>query len=147
MSSLLSSAQKAAVNSAMSQLHDTFAREIFIYTEQKEEVEESEYNSLYGRREDGLESSYSSTVVKESAFARVFYPENPRQESDQFKSQTNISFSQGSVRLKVDYEVLQKLLVCRKVEVDGDLYVLDGNAKPVGPFSIQYYSLFLKREN
>ena len=147
MASLLTAAQKASVNSAMSQLHDTFAREIFIYTEQKEETETSEYNSLYGRNEDGLEGSYNTIVIKESALARVYYPENPKQEGDQFKSQVNISFSQGSVRLKVDEEVLQKLLVCRKVEVDGDLYVLDGNPKVVGPFGTQYYSLFLKREN
>jgi len=147
MSSLLSAAQKATVNEAFSRLHDTFARDIYIYTEQKEDAEDSDYNSLYGRDLDGSESPYNTTLVKTTGQARVYYPENPKQEGDQFRSQANIPFSQGTIRLKVDDATYESLLTAAKIEVDDVLYSVDGDAKVVGPFGTQYYSIFLRREN
>jgi hypothetical protein len=147
MASLLSASQKNVINAALTQLHDTFGREIYIYTEEYQAGETEEFNALYGRSSNGSNDSFNSTFNKETVIARVFYPENPKEEPDQFKSNVNIPFSQGKVRLKVDKIVYEKLMIAAKVEIDEVLYFLDGDAKVVGPFGSQYYSIFLKRGN
>lgn len=145
MSSLLSSSQKSAINAALAQLHDTFGREIYIYTNEYQEGETEQYNALYGRNNDGTNNSYNILLNKETIFARVFYPENQKEDPDQFKSNINITFPQGRVRLKIDKAAYEKLMTASKIEIDETLYYLDGDAKIVGPFGSQYYSIFLKR--
>ena len=40
----------------------------------------------------------------------------------------------------------EKIKICSRVEVDDDLYIVDSDAKAVGPFDTQFYSIYLKRE-
>ena len=50
MASLLTSAEKTAINSALSDIHDTFARDIHVYVKEASSVPaELNYNPLYGR--------------------------------------------------------------------------------------------------
>ena len=52
MASLLTDAEKSALQSALGDVHDTFARNIYIYVEERSSVPaELNYNPLYGRRE------------------------------------------------------------------------------------------------
>jgi hypothetical protein len=63
------------------------------------------------------------------------------------KSQMNLSASEGRIRLKVKKEGYEKLKIASRVEVDGNLYTIEGDAKHIGPFDSQYYQINLKREN
>ena len=63
------------------------------------------------------------------------------------ESQMNLSASEGRVRLKVKKEGYEKLKIASRVEVDGNLYTVESDAKHIGPFDSQYYQINLKREN
>ena len=59
----------------------------------------------------------------------------------------NLVGSEGQVRIKVKSDAYEKIKICSKIEVDDELFVVDGDAKVIGPFDTQFYSIFLKREN
>ena len=59
----------------------------------------------------------------------------------------NLIASEGEVRIKVKADAYEKIKICAKIEVDDELYVVDGDAKAIGPFDIQFYAISLKREN
>ena len=59
----------------------------------------------------------------------------------------NLMASEGEVRIKVKSDAYEKIKICSKIEVDDELYVVNGDAKVIGPFNAQFYSIFLKREN
>ena len=61
--------------------------------------------------------------------------------------QMNLVGSEGQIRIKVKAAAYEKIKICSKIEVDNELYVVDGDAKVIGPFDTQFYSIFLKREN
>ena len=53
MASLLTDAEKTAINSALSDVHDTFARDIFVYVKEASTVPaELDFNPLYGRKKN-----------------------------------------------------------------------------------------------
>jgi hypothetical protein len=148
MASFLTSSQRDSINATFANLHDTFKKSVYVYTESvQEKADYSDYNPLYGRSHNESISPNEILLTKEEIQARVYYPEAQKEEVDQFKSASNLRFSQGRVRLKVDYEGLQKILTASKVEVDDVLWLVDGDPKPVGPFSTIYYSIWLRREN
>ena len=59
----------------------------------------------------------------------------------------NLVGSEGQIRIKIKSDAYEKIKICSKIEVDGELFVVDGDAKVIGPFDTQFYSVFLKREN
>jgi hypothetical protein len=59
----------------------------------------------------------------------------------------NLVGSEGQIRVKIKADAYEKLKFCSKIEVDDQLFVIDGDAKIIGPFDAQFYSIFLKREN
>ena len=59
----------------------------------------------------------------------------------------NLMASEGQVRIKVKSAAYEKIKICSRIEVDDELYVVDGDAKVIGPFDAQFYSISLKREN
>ena len=64
-----------------------------------------------------------------------------------FGAQTNLLSSQGRVRIKVKAEVVEKIKICSKIEINDVLYVLDSDLKIEDQISQNFYTLFLKREN
>ena len=149
MASLLSTAKKDEINSVLTELQDTFKKEIFIYTKDSGEdiLEESDYNFIYNNGPNTPKSSNDKPFIKESAYARVFYINEQKEVNDQFGAEMNLSVSQGIVRLKVDKETHEKILTASKVEVDDVLYGLISDPKNIGPFGSQYYQIYLRREN
>ena len=148
MSSLLSASEKATINSVLVDLHETFAKEGYVYTTiVSDVVDDSDYNPLYGRSANQSFSSESQELIKESIMARVHYMNEQKEINDQLGGQFNLIASQGVVRLKVDKEGSEKLKTAQKVEVDDALYLVASDAKVVGPFGSQYFMVFLRREN
>ena len=65
MASLLTDVEKTAVNSALSDMHDTFARDIHVYVEEASSIPvELNYNPLYGRRKDTSKISSENTLTR-----------------------------------------------------------------------------------
>tara|TARA_R100000231_G_scaffold134416_1_gene107958 strand:- start:9405 stop:9851 length:447 start_codon:yes stop_codon:yes gene_type:complete len=148
MASLLTDAEKTVINSALSDVHDTFARDIFVYVEEASSVPvELNYNPLYGRRKDATKISSEQTLTKHTFTARIYYKNEQKEDVIDGNGQMNLIASEGQIRIKVKSDAYEKIKICSKIEVDDQLYVVDGDAKVIGPFSTQFYSIFLKREN
>ena len=65
MSSLLTEAEKTAINSALSSIHDTFARDIHIYVKEASTVPtELNFNPLYGRNKNVAQIPSEITLTK-----------------------------------------------------------------------------------
>jgi hypothetical protein len=149
MASLLTSAQKSAIQSALSEVHDTFARDIYVYIEKKISTRPANlnYNPLYGRTKDDSKLSSQTTLVKHTVQARVSYAPNQSESIIDAGAQFNLTASHGKVRIKVDSDGYEKVKDSTRIEIDDNLFIVDTDAKNVGPFSTQYYTVFLKREN
>jgi len=148
MASLLTSAEKTAINSALSDIHDTFARDIHVYVKEASSVPaELNYNPLYGRTKNTAKISSETTLTKHTFSARIFYKNEQKEDLIDGNGQMNLVGSEGQVRIKVKSDAYEKIKICSKIEVDDELYIVDGDAKVIGPFDAQFYSIFLKREN
>ena len=148
MASLLTDAEKTAINSALSDVHDTFARTIYVYVKEASTVPaELNYNPLYGRTKNTAEISSDTELTRHSFSARIFYKNEQKEDLVDGNAQMNLMASEGQIRIKVKSDAYEKIKICSKIEVDDELYIVDGDAKVIGPFDAQFYSIFLKREN
>ncbi len=148
MGSLLTTTEKAAINSAMSDMHDTFARDIYVYVKEASSVPvELNYNPLYGRRKNTAKISSENTLTQYTYSARILYRNDQKEDIIDGNAQMNLIASEGEVRIKVKSAAYEKIKICSKIEIDNELYVVDGDAKVIGPFGAQFYSMSLKREN
>lgn len=148
MSSLLTDAEKSAINSALGNVHDTFARDIFIYVKEASTVPpELNFNPLYGRNKNAAQISSEITLTKYTFPARIYYKNEQKEDILDGNGQMNLVGSEGQIRVKIKPDAYEKLKICSKIEVDDQLFVMDGDAKIIGPFDTQFYSIFLKREN
>ena len=149
MASLLTSAQKLAIQSSLSEVHDTVARDIYVYIEKKITTRPANlnYNPLYGRTKDDSKLSAQTKLVKHTIKARVSYSPNQGESVVDAGAQFNLTASHGKVRIKVDSDGYEKVKDSSRIEIDDVLFSVDTDAKNVGPFSTQYYTVFLKREN
>ncbi len=148
MASLLTDAEKTVINSALSDVHDTFARNIYVYVKESSSTPtELNYNPLYGRRVNVSKISSEDTLTKYTYTARIFYKNQQEEDIIDGNGQMNLMASEGEVRIKVKSDAYEKIKICSKIEVDDELYVVNGDAKVIGPFNAQFYSIFLKREN
>lgn len=144
MSSFLTSAQKTTIDSALDNLHDTFAIEIYACVEKTEQVDNNQqYNALYHSSKNQNVASYKKTLVKHAIQARVRYA------PDQTEGilPTNLMDSRGRARIKVTAEDYEKVKIASKIEIRNNYYIVDGDADIEGIFSNNYYTVYLKREN
>ena len=149
MASLLTDAEKTSINSALGDLHDTFARDIYVYVSEVSSTPPAElnYNPLYGRTVDTSEISSEQKLSKHTFKARVYYQNRQSEDLVDANAQLNLEASEGKIRIKVKSDAYEKIKICSRIEVDNDLYIVDGDAKMIGPFDAQFYSIYLKREN
>lgn len=145
--SLLSSAEKAALEAVFDDIHETFARTITVFKEASNVViiTDPNYNPLY--KTAGQTTSVINTPVYKQFKARIKYEDDVGKKywSEQgLNSQIKLEVVVGSVRLKIDQEAYDYVKDARRFDVDGKRYVLNSTFKPHGLFDIQYYTLFLK---
>lgn len=145
MPSFLSSAEKASIDAGFSDLHDTFARDIFIYVKTKSVSSDSSFHALYGR---GSASSTEPVLEKRTIKARILYTEESKDGlGDLSLTQVNALMPTTKCRLKIhkaDYETIKK---AERIEVDGEIWISAGEAIYEGPFITEFKTVFLKRKN
>jgi hypothetical protein len=142
--SYISAAQKSFINSAMDNIHETFAREIVVIMNPTVVVISTSpsYNSFYKRDLD--RTAYSELTPQSFVFkARIKYISNEQDVFPGAQAQQKIIYSTGSVKIKVQYDAYVKLKEARKVDLDGRRYSIVSDYKPVGMFGPQYYSFLL----
>lgn len=125
-------------------MHDSFAKEIFVYTEDKMPAasNESEFNPIF---EESTITTAEVILVKTSIMARVKYED--KQIEDNFAgSSSNVPISRGKVRIKIHKDDWALVKNSARIEIDDDLFILDTDPKNAGPFVSNYKLVYLKRE-
>jgi hypothetical protein len=142
--SYISAAQKSFINSAMDNIHETFAREITVIMNPTLVVISTSpsYNHFYKRDLDN--TSYSQLEPQSFTFkARISYVNQTQGVFPGAQLQQKIIYPSGTVKIKVQYDGYVKLKEARKVDLDGRRYSIASDYKPYGMFGPQYYSFLL----
>lgn len=143
MSSFFTDDEKDEIESIFDDLHDTFKREVYVYSEiiEEESFSSNDFNAHYGRAKD--QAKPAVTVKKDTISARVHYerwnPENTLE--------INLPSSELIIRLKVDragYELIKNSIF---VEVDQERYSLVSDSSVIDPFTENYYRIYLRRDS
>ena len=141
MASLFSDDDKNAIEEIFDDVHDTFKRAIYAYVDEASYTSfNSDHNPLYDRNSN--EATALPQRVKYTIQARVYYE---RWNPDDVDNTTALPTSENIVRLKVtptDYETLKKAAV---IEVDGENYSLISDDEKIGPFTVNYSQVYLRR--
>jgi len=148
MGSLLNNAEKADFQKAFDSLHDTFARDIYIFKEAKKVVisTNSNFNPIYNQN-----SSSTQTVtnqVQSGTFkARIKYDTNMAEDfmvSDNVDAQLKVKMAQGMVRVKLEKTGYEYIKDAKRIELDGRRFSIESDPRPHGLFAPTYYTFFLK---
>jgi hypothetical protein len=147
VSSLLNSTQKAALQAAFSDLHDTFARDIYVYKEAQTTVISTSpnYNPIYQENKNQSQT-VSRKVVAQTFKARITYDTDRIQDnvtSPEIESQLKIKLPNGYVRIKVAKDGYEYLKGSKRVEFDGRKFSIQSDVRPHGLFVPTYYTFFL----
>lgn len=146
MASFLTAAQKAAYESVMQDMHDTFARSIFAYKESQKVIVSTDpnFNYLYNNVK-GV-----SKIVRKSQFksllARVLYMDKQTEvnfDAD-VSSQIKVSHDIGEVRIKLDADGYAYFKDAKRVEIDGRLFFKVTDVRPHGLFRPKFYTYYLR---
>lgn len=143
MASLLTASHKAQIAAVFDDMHDTFSRDITIYKEGEAVLIgiDDDYNYLYDRRKDS--KAQTPALQKYTTKARIKY--FGEQEKDGAGKDIGLRMAYGEIRLKIDSAAYDLIRSAAKIEVDGQLYRLRSDAARTGPFSAQYYVVYLQR--
>jgi len=147
MGSLINSAHKALLESAIDNIHDTFARDLVCIKEANKVIMSTDpnYNYLY-KNVRGAVTSIKNIINQKTIKARILYI--GRQQEDLFDAQTSAQLKvekvAGEVRIKVgkvDYDYLKGT---KRAEFDGRIFTMTSDERPHGLFTPQYYTFYLK---
>ena len=96
MASLLTATEKAGIQSALDDIHDTFARDIYIFVKEASTVPvELNFNPLYGRKADTSQISSNIELTKYTYSARIYYEDKQSEELVDGKAEMNLVASMG----------------------------------------------------
>ncbi len=143
MTSLISSALKSTIESVFDDLHDTFARDIYVYQQQNRVIisTNQNYNFLYGNAGSSAQS-VTDAPVTQTISARIKYI-NADEDFSVMDGTSRVSLPAGSVRIKIPTASYSFLKDAKRIEFDGKIYILKSFGNPIGMFSVNYYSFFL----
>ena len=146
MGSLISDSEKTAVGNVFDDMHDTFARAVTVFQQDNTlfVATNSTYNALYQRLQDS--TTTRSKVTQSTVMARIKYEQNQREiDIPGSRAQVNVPLGEGVVRVKLEaagYELFKK---AAKIEIDGEAFRIVSDASKVGPFTVKFYTLYLRR--
>lgn len=140
--SYLSATEKTGISELFDTLHDTFDTTIYAFIEEPTFVdfEEEDYNPFY----DQVESESQGLVVKQryEISARVKYE---RWNSDDVDNDTGLPTSENIVRIKINLEDYETIKQASVIEINDDNYSLVSDDEKIGPFSLNYIQVYLRR--
>lgn len=146
MASLLSDAEKAALESVMSDLHDTFKRALVIFKDGEQTVISTDpnYNFAYGFN-NGISTNVEFTPIQQTFSGRVLYgkPDATMLSNPSIDAQLRLEMMNSTVRIKLDQDGRDFLVDAKRVEFDGNRFKVLGDPRPHGLFAPQFYTFFL----
>lgn len=146
MSSLIPDSDKKVISDVFDDIHDTFAREISVFQRETEifVATNGTYNALYSRIKN--DPTTRAKVTEHKIMARILYGKDQREiDLPGTQSQLNVQVNEGEVRVKIDSEGYQIFSKASKIEIDGEIFRITSDASKVGPFTVKFYTLYLRR--
>jgi len=154
MANLISAADKVKYDAVFDDIHDTFAKTIYVYKIFNERFiginMNQNYNGLYDqaldKNEAGTASNINEQVRRIETRARIHYISKQADTEDTATGQqTALKFPIGSIRLKLEKDAFELIKDAKEVEVDGELFNLDTDSSKSGMFSVKHYIVYLKK--
>ena len=147
MGSLIDNTAKAAMEAALDDIHDTFARDLVCIKEATKVILSTDpnYNYLY-KNVQGSVTSVKNVINKKIIKARILYV--GRQQEDLFDAQASAQLKvekvAGEVRIEVKEDDYLYLKGTKRTEFDGRVFTMTSDERPHGLFSPKYYTFYLK---
>lgn len=146
MGSLIPDSDKNEIASVFDDIHDTFARDITVFQRENEifVATNGTYNALYSRIKDqqSTRSKVTSTTVK----GRILYQQEQKEIGlPGARAQVNVPMAEGSVRVKIDEAGYKLFAKASKIEIDGEVFRITSDPSKVGPFTVKFYTIYLRR--
>ncbi len=148
MGSLIPDSEKENISNVFNDIHDTFCRDIKVYQRDNEVfvATNATYNALYAR----IKNAPTTRVkVKEHTIkARILYTQNQKEmDLPGTKAQLNVQLGEGIVRVKIDEAGYNIFIKANKIEIDGAIFRIVSDPSKVGPFSVNFYTLYLRKSD
>jgi len=153
MADLFTQAEKLQFSDYFNDLHDTFARPIFMFKQRDELVVTDNPNHSYVWDDAPNNTQTISTLVSGTFNARILYSNKQNKEflstrqrnggEDQIGAET---FG-GDVRLKLDMTGAAFIGDAQRVKFDDSLFEISTEARPHGLFEPKWKTFYLKRAN
>lgn len=145
MPSFLSEAEKAELSEQFFNLHDTFARNVFIFKESKKIniFTNEDYISAYRNTNQGENFTFSYETVSGVFSMRIKWLE-PNEEKNM---PIEIDFPNQVCRLKMKKDAFDFLSGHQSLFVDNIPCELVAGYKPHGLFNIDFYTVYAKRRD
>lgn len=147
MASFLTDAQKTSLQSVMTDMHDTFARDITVFKEgvQASVYTASNYSHVYNRP---LASNTTITPIQKTVSARIYY--YPRyQDKAVVPSSTEDALklvsASAEVRIKVPLAEYEFMKDVERIILDGFPFSVGSTPMPHGLFGVGFHTFILRR--
>lgn len=154
MASLLSDAEKAALEAEMVNVADTWERDILVFVSPEKLIVSSNPNfNRFQQNSQNLQNQNPGNVPQSYIIkARVLYNKeqmypymNPYVGGSNDEAQLKQRVEEGKVRIKVGPSGYAIMGDAKKIEFDGLAFDCDTVVRPHGLFNSQYYTYNLKR--
>ena len=146
MASLMTSAEKSALNSVMNSVHDTFSRLITVYKDAAQTVttQSTSFNSIYGNA--GATTSITYTPQSSQIYAAILYARRFDEDyfADQQDSQLKIKMQEGRIRVKIKASDYSTVKDGKRFEFDSQQFFRDSDFRAHGLFDVQFYTFYVK---
>lgn len=146
MASLITAAEKSALNSVMNSVHDTFSRLITVYKDAVQTVttQSTSFNSIYGNA--GATTSITYTPQSSQIYAAILYARRFDEDyfADQQDSQLKIKMQEGRIRVKIKASDYSTAKDGKRFEFDGQQFFRDSDFRAHGLFDVQFYTFYVK---
>ena len=146
MASLITSAEKSALNSVMNSVHDTFSRLITVYKDAAQTVttQSTSFNSIYGNA--GATTSITYTPQSSQIYAAILYARRFDEDyfADQQDSQLKIKMQEGRIRVKIKASDYSTVKDGKRFEFAGQQFFRDSDFRAHGLFDVQFYTFYVK---
>jgi hypothetical protein len=145
---LISASEKAELAKVIDDIHETFARDIYVYkTPTITAISTSgNYNFAFG--DDQPSVTASKEVVSASFKARIKHLDLAS-DSEQLRNipidDARFKSTKGLIRLKITQEAYNFIKDSERITVDGRNCILMTNDRPHGLFDTQYITVYLSR--
>lgn len=149
--SFLSSAQKAQLDEQMTNLHATFARPLYVYKSVQRVVETNSPEHVFIWENSPGNTQTVNSLVTGMFSGRILYEREQRVniatslQRNGSEDQTNLTFSDGRVRIKIDPSGAVFLAECNRITLDNTIFYMDNDTRPHGLFTPQWVTFYFKR--